>query len=86
LHDPRAKERGSLAIDKQPQKNNPDKWKETLANNQENLVNFITKSHAAKFEYVLTHNWNAIYKGFSRDIKKLLSPGEFKKVFLNTHG
>jgi hypothetical protein len=68
------------------QKNNPDKWKEALDNNQENLVNFITKSYAAKFGYALTHNWNAIYKGFSCDIKKLLSPGELKKVFLNTHG
>jgi hypothetical protein len=68
------------------QKNNPDKWKEALDNNQKNLVNFITKSHAAQFGYVLTYNWNAIYKGFSYDIKKLLSPREFKKIFLNTHG
>jgi len=68
------------------QKNNPDKWKDALDNNQENLVNFITKSHAANFGYALTYNWNSIYKGFSYDIKKLLSPSEFKKVFSNTHG
>jgi hypothetical protein len=68
------------------QKNNPDKWKEALDNNQENLVNFITKSYAAKFGYVLTHNWKAIYKGFLHDTKKLLSPREFIRVFSNTHG
>jgi len=68
------------------QNNNPDKWKEALDNNQENLVNFITKSYAAQFGYVLTYNWKAIYKGFLHDTKKLLSPREFKRFFSNTHG
>jgi hypothetical protein len=68
------------------QKNNPDKWEDAIDNNQQNLVNFITKSYAAQFGYVLTHNWNAVCKGFFHDLKKLLSPGEFKKIFINTHG
>ena len=68
------------------QNNNPDKWKEALDNNQENLVNFIAKSYAAKFGYVLTHSWKAVYKGFLHDTKKLLSPREFKRFFSNTHG
>ena len=68
------------------QKNNPAKWEETLDNNQQNLVNFITKSYAAQFGYILTYNRIAVYKGFSRDIKKLLSPREFKKIFINAHG
>ncbi len=68
------------------QKSNPDKWKDALDNKQENLVNFITKSHAAKFGYVLTYNRIAMYKGFSYDIKRLLLPKELKKVFFDTHG
>ena len=68
------------------QKNNPDKWKEAIDNDQGNLVNFITKSHAAQFGYILTHNLNAVYKGFSCDIKKLLLPKEFKKIFKSAHG
>ena len=68
------------------QKNNPAKWEETLDNNQQNLVNFITKSYAAQFGYILTYNRIAVYKGLSRDIKKLLSPREFKKIFINAHG
>ena len=68
------------------QKNNPGRWKDVIDNNQENLVNFITKSYAAKFGYILTHNRNAVYKGFSIDIKKLLLPKELKKVFKTAHG
>lgn len=68
------------------QKNNPAKWEEFLGNNQENLVNFITRSYAAKFGYILKYNRNAVYKGFSCDVKNLISSGEFKKVFSKTHG
>lgn len=68
------------------QKNNPDKWKNVLDNNQENLVNFITKSHAANFGYVFTLNRNAVYMGFLYDMRKLIFYRELKKVFLYTHG
>ncbi|MBT8351911.1 MAG: sulfotransferase [Deltaproteobacteria bacterium] len=67
-------------------KNNPDKWKEAIDNNQENLVNFITKSYAAQFGYTLENDLNAVFKGFSYDIKKLLRRKEFKKVFKIAHG
>lgn len=68
------------------QKNNPDKWETAIDNNQKNLINFITKSHAARFGYTLTHDRIALCKGFFCDIKNILSPGEFRKIFLNTHG
>ncbi|MFC1875751.1 sulfotransferase [Thermodesulfobacteriota bacterium] len=68
------------------QKNNPNKWKQVIDNNQENLINFITKSYAAQFGYILAHNRNAVFKGFSCDIKKFLLPKEFKKVFKIAHG
>jgi hypothetical protein len=68
------------------QKNNPAKWEEFLDNYQENLVNFITGSHAAEFGYLLKYKRNALYKGFTCDLKHLISPGEFKKIFSKIHG
>jgi hypothetical protein len=68
------------------QKNNPDKWKNVLDNNQENLVNFITRYNAPRFGYVSTYNRNAIFKGFWNDIKNLFLHREFKKIFSYIHG
>jgi hypothetical protein len=68
------------------QKNNPAKWEEFLDNNQKNLINFITGSHAAEFGYILKYKRNAVYKGFTCDFKNLISAGEFKKIFSKIHG
>jgi hypothetical protein len=67
-------------------KNNADKWQKILNPGQANIVNFITKSHAEKFGYDFSFEWVALGKGVLEDIRKLASPGEFKKVFLDTHG
>ena len=67
-------------------KSNPDKWREALDGEQENLVNFITGSHAAEFGYNLEYMGKGLIKGFYRDMRNLLSLREFKKLFSNVHG
>ena len=68
------------------QKNNPAKWEQFLDTYQENLVNFITRSHAANFGYILEYKRSAAYKGFTCDFKNLTSTGEFKRIFSKIHG
>ena len=68
------------------QENNPDKWRRTLGMDQAHLVNWITKSYAAKFGYSSRYDWATVCKGFSRDISRLLKPGEFRKIISKVHG
>jgi hypothetical protein len=67
-------------------KSDPDKWRKFLDDGQANLVNYITRKNAAKFEYILDHRWAALSRGAVQDITKLLAPREFKKVFSRVHG
>jgi len=68
------------------QKNKADKWRKALSPGQANIINFITKSHAEKFEYDLPYEWTQILSGFGQDILRLFSPSEFKKAFSKYHG
>lgn len=66
--------------------NNAEKWQEVLNPGQASIVNFITKSSAGKFGYDLSYRWLALGNGVIRDIRKLASPSEFKKVLSDMHG
>jgi hypothetical protein len=68
------------------QENDPDKWRRTLGRDQAHLVNWITKSYAAKFGYPSRYDRVTVCKGFGRDIARLLKPGEFKKIISKVHG
>ena len=68
------------------QKNNADKWRKTLGVGQAHLVNWITKSYASKFGYASEYDWTKVGKGFGQDIKRVLKPGELKKIFSKVQG
>jgi hypothetical protein len=63
-----------------------DKWQKILNPGQANIVNFITKSQAEKFGYDVSFEWLALGSGVAQDVRKLASPGEFKKIFSDMHG
>jgi len=67
-------------------RNNPDKWRETLNDAQADTINFITGSKAAKFGYASTYSCFGITNGFIRDIGRLLSKNELKKIMSIIHG
>ena len=68
------------------QRNNADKWRKFLSPAQANIINFITKSHAKKFGYILSYAWYRVLSGLGHDIPRLFSSREFKKVFSKYHG
>lgn len=68
------------------QENITDKWRKTLSVNQANTINFITHSKAGNFGYTSSYNWLKVLNGFVRDIKKLLSKSELKKMTSIIHG
>jgi len=68
------------------QKNDADKWQNTLSAAEADMVNFFTRSRAAKFGYSLTFDWMAVAHGIVLDIRKLLSSRELKRFFSRVHG
>jgi hypothetical protein len=68
------------------QKNNADKWQNTLSEAEANIVNFFTRSLAGKFGYASTFDWIALVQGLVKDIRKLLSFRELKRFFSRVHG
>lgn len=68
------------------QKNDPSRWQKTLSENQANMVNFITKSYASQFGYILDHRLPAVCFGMMQDLSKLLSKRELRRVFSRVHG
>jgi hypothetical protein len=68
------------------QKNDPDRWQETLNKSQANMVNFITKSYASQFGYFSDHRLPAVCLGIMQDLSKLLSKGELRRAFSKVHG
>ena len=71
---------------KRIQKNNADKWRNTLTAGQANIINFITRSHAKKIGYALSYDWSEVWNGFRQDMLRLFSPKEFKRIFLKVRG
>ena len=68
------------------QQNDPDKWQAALSEYQANVVNWITKSYASKFGYVLNYSPIAVCYGMMQDLSKLASKGELRRVFSRVHG
>ena len=68
------------------QQNDPDKWQAALSEYQANVVNWITKSYASKFGYVLNYSSIAVCFGMMQDLSKLASKGELRRVFSRVHG
>ncbi|MEJ2431517.1 MAG: sulfotransferase [Deltaproteobacteria bacterium] len=68
------------------QENDPDKWQAALSEYQANVVNWITKSYASKFGYVLNYSSIAVCFGMMQDLSKLASKGELRRVFSRVHG
>jgi hypothetical protein len=71
---------------KKIQKNNEDKWQNTLSEADANIVNFFTRSLAGKFGYASTFDWMALVPGLVKDIRKLLSFRELKRFISRVHG
>ena len=68
------------------QKNDADKWRNTLTYGEANIVNFFTRSYAKKFGYFLKFRWLPLGYGIVKDIKKLISSRELKRFFSDIHG
>jgi hypothetical protein len=68
------------------QRNNADKWRKTLSDNQANTINFITNSNARKFGYTSSYKRLKVLNGFQQDMKKLLCKSELKKIVSIIHG
>jgi hypothetical protein len=68
------------------QQNDPDKWRDALSEGQANVVNYLTKSYASQFGYVLNYRSTAVCFGVMRDLSKLASRGELRRVFSKVHG
>ena len=67
-------------------KNDADKWQNTLSEIEANMVNFFTRSRAAKLGYGLTFDLMAVGYGIVKDFSKLLSSRELKRFFSRVHG
>jgi hypothetical protein len=68
------------------QKSNADKWRNTLTGGQANIINFITRSHAKKFEYALSYDRSEVWNGLRQDFTRLFSRRELKRIFSRVHG
>jgi hypothetical protein len=66
--------------------NDPVKWKGVINRNQANLINFITKYHAANFNYKLYYKRLPLIPAFLQDTIYLFNASELKKVFSAYHG
>jgi hypothetical protein len=68
------------------QQNNSERWREVLNEHQANLVAFVTKSFASKFDYITVYSPLAVARGLMHDTPKFFTPREFKKAFSKYHG
>lgn len=62
------------------------KWRKTLSNNEANMINYITKSHAEKYGYSLSFDRMGVLIGIMQDIRKIFSPRELKRLLSKIHG
>jgi hypothetical protein len=68
------------------QQNNSERWREVLNEGQANLVTFVTKSYAAKFDYIPVYSPLAVARGLLHDVSRFFTPRELKKAFSKYHG
>lgn len=68
------------------QQNDAERWREVLSEGQANLVTFVTKSYASKFNYIPVYSPLAVTRGLLRDVPRFFTPREFKKAFSKYHG
>jgi hypothetical protein len=68
------------------QQNNSERWREVLNEGQANLVTFVTKSYASKFDYIPVYSPLAVARGLLQDVSRFFTPREFKKAFSKYHG
>jgi hypothetical protein len=68
------------------QKNDADRWRNALTDGQANIINFITRSHARKFGYLLSYDWPKVWNGLRQDMIRFSSPKEFKRIFSKFRG
>jgi hypothetical protein len=68
------------------EQNDPDKWRGALSEGQANVVNWITKSYASQFGYVLNHRPVAVCFGVMQDLSILASRRELRRIFSRVHG
>lgn len=71
---------------KKVKRNQPHRWKEVLTGEQADLVSFITKTQALNFGYNCKYNPVRVGNSFLRDIPKLISRRELKRLFSKVHG
>ena len=71
---------------KKIRQNDPDKWRGVLSESQANVVNWITKSYASKFGYILNYRSLAVCFGMMQDLPRLACRKEVRRVFSRVHG
>ena len=72
--------------EKKVKRNQPDRWKEVLTDEQADLVIFITKTQAQKFGYNPRYNPIRVCYALYQDIPKLIKRRELKRLFSKVHG
>ena len=71
---------------KKIRQNDPDKWRGVLSESQANVVNWITKSYASKFGYILNYRSLVVCFGMMQDLPRLACRKEVRRVFSRVHG
>lgn len=72
--------------EKKVKRNQPNRWKEALTDEQADLVIFITKTQAQKFGYNPRYNPIRVCYAFYQDIPILINRRELKRLFSKYHG
>ena len=71
---------------KKIRQNDPDKWRGALSESKANVVNWITKSYASKFGYILNYRSLVVCFGMMQDLPRLACRKEVRRVFSRVHG
>jgi len=68
------------------QQNNSERWRDVLNADLADLVTFVTKFYASKFDYTPAYSPLAVARGLMQDATRFFTPREFKKAFSKFHG
>ena len=66
--------------------NNPEKWQQTLDDGLSEMVNWLTRSTAAEFDYRSAYRGRNVVRGIKRDWPKFITSTEAKKIFSRVRG
>jgi len=63
------------------EKDDAERWKNSINANTGDMIAFITGTDATKFGYNITYNGTRVCKGFLQDVRENMSSKEIQKIF-----